>query len=86
MPARFAGPSPAFFAAAASGDLAVLQKGLDEGVSPDAVVLSPTPPELADLFKPHTRGARLLNDGGATALMFAVAYGHTDAMNLLLTA
>ncbi len=86
VPARFAGPPPAFFAAAASGDVAALQKGLDEGVSPDAAVPSPTPPELTDLFKPHTRGARLLNDGGATALMFAVAYGHNDATTFLLAA
>ncbi len=64
----------------------MLQKGLDEGVSTDAVVPSPTPPELADLFKPHTRGARLINDPGATALMFATAYGHTDAMTFLLSA
>ena len=85
-PARYAGPSPEFFAAAASGDLKALQQGLDEGVSPDAVVPVPTPPDLAGTFKPHTRGARLLNDPGATALMFATAYGHSDAMTLLLTA
>ena len=47
---------------------------------------APRPPELADLFKPHTRGARLLNDPGATALMFATAYGHNDAMTLLISA
>ena len=86
QPARYAGPSPEFFAAAASGDVAALQKGLDEGVSVDATVPNPVPPELTDLFKPHTRGARLLNDSGATALMFATAYGRTDAMTLLVGA
>lgn len=83
--ARYAGPTPEFFAAAASGDVAGLQKGLDEGVSVDAAVTLPAA-GLADVFQPHSRGARFLRDPGATALIVATAYGKTDAMTMLIAA
>ena len=85
-PPRYTAPTAEFFAAAASGDLAQLQRSLEEGVCVDAVVPSPAPPELAALFKPHTMGARLVNSTGATALMFATGYGHADVMTALLAA
>ena len=86
QPPRYAGPSPEFFAAAASGDVAQLQRSLDEGVFVDATVPNPPTPEMEALFKPHTRGLQLVNASGATALMFAVTYGRTEAMNMLLAA
>ena len=86
VPPRFAGPTPEFFAAAASGDLAQLQRSLDEGVSVDAPVPSPPSAELTALFKPHSLGIRLVNAPGATALMFATVYGRADAMTALIAA
>ena len=85
-PPRYAGPTPEFFAAAANGDLAQLQRSLDEGVSVNAVVPSPPTAGMTALFKPHTMGARLVNSPGATALMFATGYGRAEAMTALLAA
>ena len=86
QPPHYAGPTPEFFSAAATGDVAQIQRSLDEGVCVDATVPTPPTPEMTALFQPHTRGVRLVNAPGATALMFAVTYGQTDAMNLLLAA
>ncbi len=86
QPARFAGPTPEFFAAASTGNLAQLQQSLDEGIAVDAPVPAPLPPEMATLFTPHSRGGLLLNDPGATALMLATAAGRTEAVTALLAA
>ena len=85
-PPRYAAPTPEFFAAAASGDTAHLQRSLDEGVCVDAAVPVPPTPEMTALFQPHSRGVRLVNAPGATALMFATTYGQSDAMAFLLAA
>ena len=84
--AHFATPTPAFFAAAVQGDIPGLEQAMAEGVSPDAVVPLPLPPELATLFNAHTRGGLLLNDPGATALMLATAADQTEAMKFLIAA
>lgn len=84
--AHFAAPTPDFFAAAVSGDLPKMEQAFAEGVSPDAPVPIPLPPELETLFKPHSRGALLLNDPGATALMLATAVGQNDSMKFLIAA
>ena len=86
QPAHFAVPTPEFFAAAVTGNLVQLQQSFAEGVSVDAVVPSPLPPEMAPLFNPRSRGGLLLNDPGATALMLATAAGRTDAIVALLAA
>ena len=83
---RFAAPTPEYFAAAVSGDLVQLQRSFAEGVSADAVVPVPLPPEMAALFNPRSRGGLLLNDPGATALMLATAAGRTDSIAALLEA
>lgn len=84
--AHYASPTPAFFAAAVKGDVAALDAALAEGIHPDAPVPQPLPPEMADLFKPRSRGGLLLNDPGATALMLAAAAGQNDAMAHLIAA
>lgn len=86
QPPRFAGPTPEFFAAAVTGNLAQLQQSLAEGISVDAVVPVPLPPEMATLFTPRSRGGLLLNDPGATALMLATAAGRADAVAALIAA
>ena len=83
---HYAAPSPAFFAAAVHGDRAGLEQAMAEGVSPDATVPIPLPPEMATLFNPRSRGGLLLNDPGATALMLATAAGQPEAMQFLLDA
>ena len=83
---HFASPTPEFFAAAVHGDLRGLEQAMAEGVSPDATVPVPLPPEMLSLFTPRSRGGRLLNDPGATALMLATAAGQADAMKFLLDA
>ena len=83
---HYASPTPEFFAAAVHGDLHGLEQAMAEGVSPDATVPLPLPLEMANLFNPRTRGGRLLNDPGATALMLATAAGQSDAMKFLLDA
>ena len=85
-PPHFASPTPEFFAAAVSGDLAQIQRSLDEGISVNAPVPVPLPPEMATLFTPRSRGGRLLTDPGATALMLATAAGRTEAVTALLAA
>ena len=84
--AHYATPTPEFFAAAVHGDIPQMERALAEGVSPDAVVPVPLPPELAALFSPHSRGALLLNDPGATALMLATAADQTESMKFLISA
>ena len=84
--AHYATPTPAFFAAVVNGDLPALEAGLEEGISPDAAVPAPLPPEMAGLFKPRSRGGLLLNDPGATALMLAVAAGQDAVMARLIAA
>lgn len=84
--AHFATPTSAFFAAVVQGDIPGLEQAMAEGVSPDAVVLVPLPPELTTLFSPHTRGSLLLNDPGATALMLATAAAQTESMKFLIAA
>ena len=84
--AHFAAPTPEFFAAAVHGDIPGLKQAMAEGVSPDAAVPSPLPPEMAALFNPHSRGALLLNDPGATALMLATAADQTESMKFLIAA
>ncbi len=86
QPARFASPTPEFFAAAATGNVVQLQRSLDEGISVDAPVPVPLPPEMATLFPPRSRGGLLLNDPGATPLMLATAAGRTEAITALLAA
>ncbi len=86
QPLHFAAPTPEFFAAATTGNLVQLQQSLDEGVSVDALVPVPLPPEMAALFSPRSRGGLLLNDPGATALMLATAAGRTETITALLTA
>ena len=83
---HFASPTPEFFAAAVNGDVPGLQHALAEGVSPDATVPVPLPPEMVTLFTPRSRGGLLLSDPGATALMLATAAGKSDAMQVLLDA
>jgi lipoprotein-anchoring transpeptidase ErfK/SrfK len=85
-PPRFLDPAPAFYAAAATGDLDALNAALAAGAAVDAPVPQPMPPELGDLFTPRSRGALLLQEQGTTALMLATAAGKTDAMNLLIAA
>ena len=84
--AHFATPTPDFFAAAATGNLAQLQQSLAEGVSVDATVPAILPPEMTAQFTPHSRCGLLFNDPGATALMFAVAAGRTEAAAALIEA
>ena len=84
--AHYASPTPAFFAAAVHGDVAALDAAIAEGVSPDAPVPLPLPPEMANLFTPRSQGGRLLNDPGATALMLAAAAGQNEAIAHLLAA
>ena len=84
--AHYASPTSAFFAAAVNGDVVALDAALAEGISADAPVPIPLPPEMTNLFKPHTRGALLLNDPGATALMLAAAAGQTEVMAHLIAA
>lgn len=86
MPARFVGPPTNFFTAAATGQVDVLQRLLDEGVQPDCPIPRPAPVELAQLFSPRSRAGRLLTDDGATALMLAIATGQKDTAALLLAA
>ncbi len=86
QPPHFASPTPEFFAAAVSGNLVQLQRSFAEGISADAVVPAPLPPEMAALFNPRSRGGLLLNDPGATALMLATAAGRSDAIVTLLEA
>ena len=86
QPPHYATPTPEFFAAAAAGDLAPIKQAIQEGVSADAVIPHPVPPELASQFNPRTRIALLLNDPGATALMLAVANGRTEAAGELIAA
>lgn len=86
QPPHFATPTPEFFAAAATGNLAQLQQSLDEGIAVDAAVPTPLPPEMASLFTPRSRGGLLLNDPGATALMLATATGRTEVVTALLAA
>ena len=85
-PARYLEPLPSFYAAAATGDLEALTGAIDAGAAVDTPVPQPPPEELAGLFAPRTRGALLLQDPGATALMLATAAGQTDAMSLLIAA
>ena len=84
--AHFARPAPEFFAAAATGNLVQLQQSLAEGIPVDAAVPAVVPPAVSALFTPHSRGALLLNDPGATALMFAVAAGRSEIVAALLEA
>ena len=84
--AHFASPTPEFFAAAVNGDIPGLERALAEGISPDATVPVPPPPEMATLFSPRSRGGLLLNDPGATALMLATAAGKTESMTFLIHA
>jgi lipoprotein-anchoring transpeptidase ErfK/SrfK len=86
LPPRFVDPPPAFYAAAANGDIEALNQALDAGAAVDAPVPQPLPPELADLFTPRTRGALLLQEQGTTALMLATAAGQTEAMSVLIAA
>ena len=83
---RYASPSAEFFAAAATGDVEGLQKGLEEGVDINSVVPKPVPPALAALFNPRSRAGMLLNDPGTTALMLATACGKIDMVGALLIA
>ena len=83
---HFATPTPEFFAAAVHGDVAGLEQAMAEGISPDATVPLPLPPEMATLFTPRSRGGRLMNEPGATALMLATAAGQADTMKFLLDA
>ena len=83
---HYAAPTTEFFAAAVHGDVHGLEQAMAEGVSPDATVPLPLTPEMAELFTPRSRGGRLLNDPGATALMLAVAAGQADTMKFLLDA
>jgi lipoprotein-anchoring transpeptidase ErfK/SrfK len=85
-PPRFLEPPASFYAAASNGDLEELNLDLAAGAAVDAPVPQPLPPELADLFGPHTRGAWLLREPGTTALMLATASGKIEAMNVLLAA
>ena len=84
--AHFASPTPEFFAAASTGNLVQLQQSLAEGISVDATVPAVVSPEMTAMFAPHSRGGLLLNDPGATALMFAVAAGRSEAVAALLDA
>ena len=83
---HYATPTPEFFAAAVHGELRGLELAMAEGISPDATVPVPLPPEMAALFNPRSRGGLLMNDPGATALMLATAAGQEDAMRFLLDA
>ena len=85
-PPRFLDPPPAFYAAAATGDIDGLNQALDAGAAVDAPIPQPAPPELAGVFPPRSRGAWLLQQQGTTALMLATAAGQTEAMSLLLAA
>ena len=84
--AHFATPTPDFFAAAVRGDAPAMERAFAEGVSSDAPLPLPLPIELETLFKPHSRGALLLNDPGATALMLAAAAGQNDSIKRLIAA
>ncbi len=86
MPPRLAGPPTNFFTAAATGQIDVLQRLLDEGFDVDCPLPRPAPDELARLFNPRTRAGRLLTDEGSTALMLAIANGQKDTAALLLGA
>ena len=86
QPPHFAAPTPEFFAAAVTGNVAQLQRSLAEGISVDAAIPTPLPPEMTTLFTPRSRGGLLLNTPGATALMLATAAGRIDTMTALLAA
>ena len=86
IPAAVDAPPTNFFMAAATGQVDVLQRFLDEGVPVDCAIPRPAPPELSALFNPRSRAGRLLSDDGATALMLAVAAGKEDTTALLLAA
>ena len=84
QPTHYASPTPEFFAAAANGNVPAVKKALEEGVSVDATIPRPVPPDLAGQFNPHTRVSWLLNEPGATALMLAAANGKSDMVAELL--
>ena len=86
LPPRLVAPPAEYYIAAATGDLATLQKCLDDGGLVDAPVPQPVPDALTAVFPAHSRGGMLLRDPGATALMLATAAGKTDAMALLIAA
>lgn len=85
-PARFLQPTPAFYAAAATGDIDGLGREIAGGAAVDAPVPQPMPPELGDLFPPRSRGALLLQEQGTTALMLATTAGKVEAMGVLIAA
>ena len=86
LPPPTPSPTTEFFAAAVNGDRAALQKSLDEGISPDAPVPYPTPPDILALFPKGSHGALVLKDPGVTALMLATAAGRVETMELLIAA
>lgn len=75
-----------FFRAAAEGDVPALQKALEEGTPVDAPLPRPAPPEFMVLCAPGSLGALVLNQGGGTALMLAVAGGKAAAIDALIAA
>jgi lipoprotein-anchoring transpeptidase ErfK/SrfK len=83
-PPRFLDPPPAFYVAAATGDLDTLNKAIAAGAAVDAPLPQPLPEELSGLFPAHSRGALLLQDPATTALMLATTAGQIEAMNVLL--
>ena len=85
-PPRYVVPSADYYLAAATGDLAVLQRCLDEGAGVDCPVPQPVPDVLAAAFPPSSRGGLLLRDPGATALMLATAANKMEAMQFLIKA
>ncbi len=84
QPPHYATPTPAFFAAAAAGEVVPVRQAIQEGVSVDAAVPRPLPAELASLYNPRSRIALLLNDPGATALMLAAANGCAEVASELI--
>lgn len=83
---RYIVPTADYFVAAATGDIATLQRCLDEGAQVDCPVPQPIPDALVAAFSPRSRGGLLLRDPGATALMLATAAGKTDTMQFLIKA
>ncbi len=83
---RYVVPTAEYYLAAATGDLNVLQRCLDEGAGVDCPVPQPTPDSLVAAFPPRSRGGLLLRDSGATALMLATAAGQKEAMRFLIDA
>lgn len=83
-PPRYVVPEAEYFVVAATGNLPVLQRCLDEGAGVDCPVPQPVPDTLSAAFAPRSRGGLLLRDPGATALMLAVAAGQTEAMQFLI--